>query len=466
MQVLIVTIVTAMLTMNIITPYQRANEVKAIVGVDDIAIGLIMALMAAGGSYYLYENFKQWEGPAELYPDYKKTQDMLDEWEKNAYIKWCYEHGYCDENGNPLPDGPNNDDDPDNDLPDNWNDFKDYLSNHRNQLALGGTIIGAVIGGMSDMLSKEKEIGKFAPNGLLNSIPQEVIDGGYECCSIWKNTGLIPSYHIIFSKYAWYCADPSRPALRIEDYIDYDQFTGTKTQSKKAFNYSGGSSESIVVSNGKRYETYDEFYKNCFSDYDFINTPYPGLFNPDSVLSSSDLHNWDADKGSFPLPDSVKIPTLDDILNTWNGYDNADTDDDRQKEIDDFINDLRNPDPTPDPDPNPNPDPDPTPNPDPTPDPDDIPDSEKGNFLLSDGIKDKFPFCVPFDIIKAFTVLKSSSREAPKLELPLKSEKYNINYEISIDLSVYDEQAKLLRTLEIILFIVGLAFVTRGLIKG
>ncbi|MFQ7549891.1 MAG: hypothetical protein ACLRMZ_05830 [Blautia marasmi] len=62
--------------------------------------------------------------------------------------------------------------------------------------------------------------------------------------------------------------------------------------------------------------------------------------------------------------------------------------------------------------------------------------------------------------------MKSDTRQAPRIKWRLQSEKYDIDYTFDIDLSVYDEQAELLRTLELLLFIVGLILATRSLIRG
>lgn len=97
---------------------------------------------------------------------------------------------------------------------------------------------------------------------------------------------------------------------------------------------------------------------------------------------------------------------------------------------------------------------------------------DKNQFLLPDTITEKFPFCVPFDIIRAFQLFNSDTRTAPRVELPLKTTAYigdesvTIDEKLVIDLSEFDEVAELLRTLELIGFIVALALVSRDLIKG
>lgn len=101
-----------------------------------------------------------------------------------------------------------------------------------------------------------------------------------------------------------------------------------------------------------------------------------------------------------------------------------------------------------------------------------IPDIETesdldGNFfLLPEEITEKFPFCVPFDIIRAFRLFDSAERNAPHFEVPIKAERYGIDEKIVIDLSDFNSVAALLRNMELILFIIGLAYVSRDLIKG
>lgn len=209
---------------------------------------------------------------------------------------------------------------------------------------------------------------------------------------------------------------------------------------------------------------------------------YPGTINPVSLPLSTDIMDWleqnpGKDAPDRPLYDNVKIPTQDEvdtfIQDLDKSRDDEDTEDEQQRQTitNNFIQNITNvnPDPTPDPDPGPTPDPDPEPdpNPDPAPTPpSDLTDKEKGQFLLPETIKKKFPFCIPFDLIDAFTVLKSDTRQAPRIKWRLQSEKYGIDYTFDIDLSVYNEQAELLRTLELLLFIVGLILATRSLIRG
>ena len=79
-------------------------------------------------------------------------------------------------------------------------------------------------------------------------------------------------------------------------------------------------------------------------------------------------------------------------------------------------------------------------------------------------LADKFPFCLPFDIHKSLTLLKGS-REAPYFvwSMPFGDAGEQT---VTVDLSPWDDVAQILRTLELLLFIVGLAVATRNLLGG
>lgn len=84
---------------------------------------------------------------------------------------------------------------------------------------------------------------------------------------------------------------------------------------------------------------------------------------------------------------------------------------------------------------------------------------------LSFDWKGVFPFCIPFDLI-AFLKCLCAEPQAPKIDIPFNVPIVNYKGSVSIDLSKYDEVAALCRTLFDLLFIVGLAYATRYLIKG
>ena len=87
-----------------------------------------------------------------------------------------------------------------------------------------------------------------------------------------------------------------------------------------------------------------------------------------------------------------------------------------------------------------------------------------GNFLLPESITTKFPFCIPFDIVRAFRLFSVSQREAPRWECDLNYG--SNNYHVVIDLAMFNDVASFIRPLEFILFLVGLALGTRSLIRG
>lgn len=127
-----------------------------------------------------------------------------------------------------------------------------------------------------------------------------------------------------------------------------------------------------------------------------------------------------------------------------------------------FINNYENPENIPD-DPQPNPDPDPEPSPEPAPEP--VPDNDYlGNFLLPESITTKFPFCIPFDVVRCLRLFSTSDREAPRWECDIGYG--DSSYHVVIDLSNFNDIASFIRPIEYLVFLVGLAIGTRSLIRG
>ena len=77
-----------------------------------------------------------------------------------------------------------------------------------------------------------------------------------------------------------------------------------------------------------------------------------------------------------------------------------------------------------------------------------------------------FPFCIPFDIYNLLNCL-CAEPEAPSFEwvIPLSAVGLE-DFKIKIDLKTWDSVAQLVRNMELLAFCIGLAFVTRSLIKG
>lgn len=87
--------------------------------------------------------------------------------------------------------------------------------------------------------------------------------------------------------------------------------------------------------------------------------------------------------------------------------------------------------------------------------------------LLAD-LKNLFPFCLPFDLIDFFGVL-SAEPVAPSLHG--RSRGFHVTefrrWNLEIDLSAFNEVAKIMLTMEVLVFIVGLILITRShMIRG
>lgn len=117
----------------------------------------------------------------------------------------------------------------------------------------------------------------------------------------------------------------------------------------------------------------------------------------------------------------------------------------------------------------PNPDPDPEPDPDPDPDPSD-PDTPGGgdgtppdfNGMMLPGLKDFFPFCIPFDLYDMMQAL-CAEPEAPKFTFATSF--LGQVYTVDIDLSAWDNVAATIRYMVVAIYIVALAVATRKFIK-
>lgn len=124
---------------------------------------------------------------------------------------------------------------------------------------------------------------------------------------------------------------------------------------------------------------------------------------------------------------------------------------------------------TPDPSPNPDPSPEPNPNPDPSnPDSGDGDNSgdsdiDKGSFVRD--LRTLFPFCIPFDLIDCIRLFNAEP-VTPKIEVPMHFAFVDVDYTWTIDLKDFNGVATVCRSMFLILFIVGLVLITRNLIRG
>ncbi len=77
--------------------------------------------------------------------------------------------------------------------------------------------------------------------------------------------------------------------------------------------------------------------------------------------------------------------------------------------------------------------------------------------------KNKFPFCLPWDLYSLFVGLNATPK-APKFTIPFKNSRLNIDYEITIDISDYEMFAKLSRASLSVVFVIALVLLSRKLI--
>ena len=80
-------------------------------------------------------------------------------------------------------------------------------------------------------------------------------------------------------------------------------------------------------------------------------------------------------------------------------------------------------------------------------------------------LSEKFPFCVPFDLIKAFKIL-SKPAVAPSFEWTMNVSSIDLHYTFKLDMAPFEPVAKILRITIIISFIISLIVITRNIISG
>ena len=284
------------------------------------------------------------------------------------------------------------------------------------------------------------------------------------------------------------------------------------TDTPKVVKYVDYSNDVYQSSVGAKFYTSMPYSRNNYSDGMMVLSEYgnsainnywqkvksgeekmPKVFSPDIIGPNGNQEgNYDSDNNQYQVPDmkpqvdpgvqSGKPLTLQDWLNFANSVKNNNSNTnplpDNKAIFDDVINAIKkaipNPNPNPDTDPYHPPTPTPVPDPDygdPNPDqPDfesetDIPDPvDTGNPWITPDLLEKFPFCIPKDMIDMVKGFKSADRTAPHISWNFKSPVGHVDYTFNLDLEDFEDVATLLRALELAAFIVGLAFATRYLI--
>ena len=466
-----------------------AKPAYAIAGVDDAAFILAM-LAAAGAGYVGYNCFNGGTNPQD---DFNQRLGEIEDTLKDCYDKTiAYILTQGGGGGNP------DDFDPDNDDPEKklttWEKLKQWWKKHPNaSLSLMGnaSVLAAVAPVFKKNIDEKAAVGNVdissldMPDALLSWFSSNLVKYPYYYIVI-RPSGLIDdilmaSESLVFyrSSYSnkFYCFSQSftyfhNKYLYVCDPSDVSQFSsGSNFSTSYSYNSSYSSNVPFVV-----YDSKNEALK-AFKGY-------ASNLNPNSTLTTDAAKKAqeDEEKKDKPVYDNVVLPTeeqMNDYINKLNEIAQRTTDpaqrlQEQQKAMNAFVESITNvspnPEPSPDPNPNPSPDPspDPAPSPNPSPEPDpDAPATDEEAAQYTADLTTIFPFCIPFDLIRAFKVL-SVQGEAPVYDIPLKIDyKYvHVNESWSIDMSDFSSVIQILRVMETLGFIVGLILVTRKLIRG
>jgi len=95
------------------------------------------------------------------------------------------------------------------------------------------------------------------------------------------------------------------------------------------------------------------------------------------------------------------------------------------------------------------------------------PDEAEEKLSLPAMMKEKFPFCIPFDFIHLVKAL-AAEREVPRFEIPLEFHYGDFHYSelFIVDMSMFDPVVSVFRVMLDLLFCAGLIAATRSLIRG
>lgn len=483
-QLMAACLVAVLVLSMIFVPTKKAY---AIAGVDDAAFILAM-LAAAGAGYVGYNCFNGGTNPQD---DFNQRLGEIEDTLKDCYDKTiAYILTQGGGGGNP------DDFDPDNDDPEKklttWEKLKQWWKKHPNaSLSLMGnaSVLAAVAPVFKKNIDEKATVGNAdisslnMPDFLSNWFSSNIAKYPYYLIGV-DSSGLIKyitmcDQSLIFVKTnygVFYWADKkfTRFSNSYAGYVSSD-----------SSQFSTGSS----LNAGASYRLYTNVPYIPYDSKDEALKAFKGYasnLNPNSTLTTDAAKKAqeDEEKKDKPVYDNVVLPTeeqMNDYINKLNEIAQRTTDpaqrlQEQQKAMNAFVESITNvsPEPSPDPNPNPNPSPDPSPNPDPSPDPDpspepdpDAPATDEEAAEYTADLTTVFPFCIPFDLIRAFKVL-SVEGEAPVYEMPLQIDYKSIHVDEhwSIDMSDFSSVIQILRVMETLGFIVGLILVTRKLIRG
>lgn len=490
--------------------YDKGNEVQAAVVVDDIMV--VTAILALCGVSFLGTE-ELWGDGNGWYPGIDAGQDV-DEWIDDFNKPWkeewdektkeyALEHGLIDENGNYNGGGSGDGGDDDDHKFPSWEKLKTLVKANGGNVATSlGAYLPLLTGFAYSVLNDSNN--NLSQNNLSkyekanNAINDYVAKNNVDLSSY--NTSI--SYCYGSTVYSFFAIDGAVYSDSNGDlimvlpskFIKFTYYSGTEPLdvSINTYNHSELSETICVVSGDEsKYYKFNHYNAPSYDSYEDYKNKKQKLISPSTIDTSSDLKDkikyvdGIPSLPTLPMNNFAKLPTTDDLKDFFKKIGNDKNDKDkRQKDIDDFIKKITTVDtsggetPTPDPTPDPGGGETPEPEPDPggggsggggggsttdTPDkPDKDDDNSKKDYARD--LQKIFPFCIPFDIVDCFKLFNAEP-ETPRIEIPIHFGVIEKDYTFVIDLKDFDNVALLLRSSTLILFIVGLGFATRNVIK-
>lgn len=457
-------LVVVLVLSMIFVPTKKAY---AIVGFDDAAF--ILAMMAAAGIGFVGYNAYNGSNLAEdLWDELGSLEDDIsDAYDKAVFTVLQGGGGGSDPN----------DFDPDNDDPEKkpttWAKLKEWWKKHPDKalsMAATGSTIGYIMNVFGDNLNEKALQGQIVSDVL--EIPQEVLS------TMMSQIQAYPYFIIYYSGSNLKTIVMSQDYLYVWANISGVYFSGglsitnffrTDNKLVDVGAFSSGMDYDYIT-NVHVYSSKDEAMEKFSKD----NIIYPSQFNPDSVQKTDARKQLEEktneEEKKKPIYNDVIMPSSDQMtayVNKLDAISKSDADAatknaQQQEALNQFVQSITNTSTNPDPKPDPSPEPDPSPKPDP-----DAPATDKEAAKYTADLTTVFPFCIPFDLIRAFKVL-SAEGEAPVYKMPLKIDYKSIHVSEAwqIDMSDFASVIQILRVMETLGFIVGLILVTRKLIRG
>lgn len=465
-------LVAVLVSSFVMANYNKAREVKAVVGVDDLAVaGLVTTLLLAYG-YVTTQYYNNTDG----------ANALADEWEEeyNQARLTVINGGGGSDNGD--DDDKNKFEDTDGDGKITEKDippFSNFLTKNAVTLSANASLLLTPI--VSNFIQKiwgnnrldnEFQLDTLASSkvDLSNYLSINNIDvSSYLYCSVFYTYGTSSGqvttnqveYYYTSEGYQYYASNDDYLSVNMKNtlYIKMDYLSKTPTIKHEIKKNWGRS------------------FAKSYSKYYYCNLPFGSSFSDNRIdWVTPELQDVFDNKGNLELLPSfnplasysmASQQALQELLSNLTSSSLAPA---QQLDlVNKFIAGLKTSE-TPEPNPNPNPSPEPNPNPDPS-NPDNGSDGDssgdsdidKGSFVRD--LRTLFPFCIPFDLIDCIRLFNAEP-VTPKVELPIHFPIVNVDYTFTIDLKDFDGVAKICRSMFLILFIIGLVLATRPLIRG